>query len=361
MGNGCYYICFYSHNIASEALLHIIHVNLARGFRGGERQTVLLMQALAGRGDIARQTLVCHPSSPMRTELSSTPGVAFVNALHQLHGHWKAGKADIVHAREAKAVHWAWLHKMLYRTPYIITRRVDTPIKRKWSSVVFYRGANYCVAISTVIAEKLKSLTTSNIYIIPSAHSGSLRDSKVAVEFRKKYADKIIIGHVGALVDRVKGQRVLIEVAKRLEHKYPECLFVFFGEGEDEYVLKSESVNIGNIVWVGFKDNVNDYLPGLDIFVFPSRNEGLGSVLLDVMNAKVPIIASDVGGIPDIVKHEKTGLLVPSGNAEKTAESIKLLIKDSELRSELSLAAFAQLGSYSPDAMADAYLPLYRS
>jgi glycosyltransferase involved in cell wall biosynthesis len=339
--------------------MHVIHVNLARGFRGGERQTVLLIQALVGSGGITRQTLVCQPSSPMRTELSSTSSVAFVNARYQLDGHCKAGKADVVHAHEAKGVHWAWLHRMLYRTPYIITRRVDTPIKRKWSNAVFYRGANYCVAISTVIAEELKNFTTSAIHIIPSAHSGSLKNPKVAVEFRKKYADKVIIGHVGALVDRHKGQRVLIEVAKKLEHKCPECLFVFFGRGEDEEVLKSESESVGNIVWAGFKENINDYLPGLDIFVFPSRNEGLGSVLLDVMNAGVPIIASKVGGIPDIIKPGKTGFLVSVDNHIEIEHWILELKENSSLSDDVVKRARSFLNLYSKEMMAKKYMDIY--
>lgn len=339
--------------------MHIIHVNLARGFRGGERQTVLLMQALAGRSDIARQTLVCQPSSPMRTELSGTPGVVFINALHQLGGHWGAGDADIVHAHEAKAVHWAWLHNKLYRTPYIITRRVDTPIKRKWSNIVFYRNAYYCVAISTAIAEELKNFTTSIVHIIPSAHSGSIKNPQIAFEFRKKYANKIIIGHVGALVDRHKGQRVLIEVAKRLKYKCPECLFIFFGSGEDEEVLKKETAGINNIVWAGFKENVNDYLPGLDIFVFPSRNEGLGSVLLDVMNAGVPIIASKVGGIPDIIKHCETGFLVPVNDYNGIEHWLLELMANDDLRGEVVERAHSSLSLYSKDVMANKYVDIY--
>ncbi|MGE6607938.1 glycosyltransferase family 4 protein [Halomonas sp. NPDC076908] len=339
--------------------MHIIHVNLAKGFRGGERQTVLLIQAIAGLGGGTRQTLVCQPSSPLRRELADTPGVVFINARHQLEGHWKAGTADSVHAHEAKAVHWAWLHQRLYRTPYIITRRVDTPIKRKWSNTVFYRNACYCVAISNAIAEQLKSFTTSTIPIIPSAYSGSQVNPEIAAEFRKQYAGKTIVGHVGALVDRHKGQRVLIEAAKRLEHKCPTCLFVFFGRGEDEAVLKKESASISNIIWAGFKDNINDYLPGLDIFAFPSRNEGLGSVLLDVMQAGVPIIASNVGGIPDIIKHGENGFLI-AVDSDSEIEHWILELKDNvSLRASVVNQARSSLSFYSKDMMANRYMALY--
>jgi len=346
---------------SSEALLQIIHVNLAKGFRGGERQTVLLIQALAKRKDVKQQTLVCQPLSPLRDELSDTPNVRFVNATSQLAGHWRAGKADIVHAHEAKAVHWAWLHKKLFRTPYILTRRVDTPIKRKWSNVVFYRNAHRCVAISSAIANEIGSLSPQPIPLIPSAFSPSTPNLTVAKTLQDTYSGRFIVGHVGALVDRHKGQRVLLEAARQLAHTHPEILFLFFGRGEDASLLHKESAELGNVVWMGFKPDVNDYLPAFDLFAFPSRNEGLGSVLLDVMNANVPVIASDVGGIPDIVKHLETGFLVPPNNAERLAEGIVALRQDDSLRNRLVTTALSTLSNYSSEAMASAYLSLYRA
>lgn len=341
--------------------MQIIHVNLAKGFRGGERQTVLLIQALAKCTDVSQQTLVCQPFSPLRDELSDIPNVRFVNATSQLTGHWRAGKADIVHAHEAKAVHWAWLHKKLFRTPYILTRRVDTPIKRKWSNVVFYRNAHRCVAISSVIANEIGSLSPQPIPLIPSAFSPSTPNPMVAKTLRDTYSGRFIVGHVGALVDRHKGQRVLLEAARQLEHTHPQILFLFFGRGEDASLLHDESAEQGNVVWMGFKPDVNDYLPSFDLFAFPSRNEGLGSVLLDVMNANVPVIASDVGGIPDIVKHLETGFLVPPNDADRLAEGIVALRQDDLLRNRLVTTALSTLKNYSYEAMASAYLSLYRA
>lgn len=341
--------------------MHIIHVNLASGFRGGERQTVLLIQALAKSDKISRQTLVCQPSSPLREELSATPGIEFSNASHQLAGHWQAGRADVVHAHEAKAVHWAWLHSRLFRAPYIITRRVDTPVKRKFSNKVFYRNARYCVAISSVIAHEISTLISSKIPIIPSAFTPVFPDPTVAQELRGRYQARFIVGHAGALVDRHKGQRTLLEAARQFQTTRPEVLFLFFGRGEDERLLHQESSALDNVLWMGFKPNMGDYLPALDLFAFPSRNEGLGSVLLDVMNAKIPIIASDVGGIPDIVKHQTTGYLVPPSNAEKLIEGLEALMDNNLQRTTLADKAFEQLTSYSPDAMASSYLKLYLS
>jgi glycosyltransferase involved in cell wall biosynthesis len=338
--------------------LHIIHANLAKGFRGGERQTALLIQALAKRADIARQTLVCRPESPLRVELGNTPNLIFVAARHQLAGHFQAGRATLVHAHEARAVHWAWLQRQLFKTPYLITRRVDTPIKRKRSNLAFYKGAYRCVALSGVIAREVQPLSPQPVVQIPSAFTPLVPDPSVADAFRADYPERFLVGHAGALVDRHKGQRVLLDAARQLQHSQPDMLFVFFGRGEDEAALQQESAELNNVVWAGFKPDIGNYLPALDVFAFPSRNEGLGSVLLDAMRAGAPVVASRTGGIPDIVHHGETGLLFPPGDADALARSLTEL-RAPALRENLAEQASQRLAGYSPEAMASAYLALY--
>ncbi|MDY7116108.1 glycosyltransferase family 4 protein [Halomonas sp. SSL-5] len=340
--------------------MHIIHANLARGFRGGERQTVLLIQALADRAEISFQTLVCQPDSPLRTELATTPRVRFVSAHHQLAGHRQAGRATMVHAHDAKAVHWAWLHLRLMKTPYLITRRVDTPVKRKISNKLFYRDAYRCVALSRAIAKEIQPLCPEPVVQIPSAFTRLTPDLDVAHSFRTCYPGRFLVGHAGALVDRHKGQRVLLDAARRLQHSHPDMLFVFFGRGEDEAILKKESAALDNVIWAGFQPDIGNYLPALDVFAFPSRNEGLGSVLLDAMLAGVPVVASQIGGIPDIVHHGETGLLFPPGDGEALARQL-VRLRDNALRQALAHNATEHLAEYTPEAMANSYMAIYSS
>ncbi|MGY4877618.1 glycosyltransferase family 4 protein [Vreelandella aquamarina] len=338
--------------------MHIIHVNLAKGFRGGERQTVLLIQALENL--VTSQTLVCRHDSPLRDALKDVSGLRFVEANHQLTGHIRAGRGAVVHAHEAKAVHWAWLHKRLYRTPYIVTRRVDTPISNKWSNRHFYSTADCCVAISQAIRHQLDPWSDHAVPVIPSAMSGFTPDESVTQAYRKRYAGNVIVGHVGALVDRHKGQRIILEAAKALQASHPDLLFVFFGRGDDEVALQQESATLDNVVWEGFRDDIGNYLPAFDLFVFPSRNEGLGSVLLDVMHARVPIIASDVGGIPDLINPQETGILIPPQDADALAAAIADLVEHPDKRAQLAQNAYADLERYTPQAMAQAYLAIYQ-
>jgi glycosyltransferase involved in cell wall biosynthesis len=352
-----YYTSTCVNDIWGGLFLHIIHVNLAKGFRGGERQTALLIQALAHH--VESQTLVCRRDSPLREALREVDRLSVVSANHQLGGHIQAARASVVHAHEAKAVHWAWLHKRLWCTPYVVTRRVDTPIKDKWMNRLFYGDASCCVAISTMIQAQLAPWSQHNIPVIPSAMSNFSPDMHIAEQFKARYPGRFIVGHIGALVDRHKGQRVILEAARQLQDSHPTLLFVFFGKGEDEETLQQESLHLSNVVWAGFQPNIGDFIPALDLFIFPSRNEGLGSVLLDVMQAKIPVIASDVGGIPDLVQQNRTGVLVEANNAAALKEAIIQAKENDKASAAMADAAYERLKAFSPQAMAEHYHHVY--
>lgn len=339
--------------------LHIMHVNLARGFRGGERQTELLIKALADLG--LKQSLVCRTDSPLRARLQNTENLGFVNANHQLMGHFRAPLADLIHAHEAKAVHWAWLHHCIWRIPYILTRRVPQSVKDNRFNQYCYRNASMAVAISSPIEQHLNLRHWCPVQRIPSALAHLKSNPEQVAELRSTYAGHFIIGHAGALVDKHKGQRELIAAAKLVTKEVPEAIFLMLGNGPDAQSLQTESQDQTNIKWLGFKSNLGDYFSILDIFAFPSRNEGLGSTLLDVMDYNIPIVASNVDGIPDLVQHAQTGLLIPPNDAKALASELLRLYKNPSLRKQLSENAKSGLAYFTPEVMAERYLALYRS
>lgn len=338
--------------------MRVIHVNLAKGFRGGERQTAILIAEL-GKHPLIQQQLVCRLDSPLREYLKDIPNLSFLSANNQLEGHFTATKADIVHAHEAKAVHWAWLHHLIRRTPYILTRRVDAPIKNKWLNKLTYSNASARVAISNVIRNIIESKQWGKAELVFSVKGDLKFDADRATEIKQHYPGKTIVGHIGALVDKHKGQKLIIECARRLAKSHPHFQFLCLGSGVDEQELKGLSADLDNISWLGFKENIGDYIHSFDYFIFPSRNEGLGSTLLDVIEADVPIIASDAGGIPDIIIHERTGLSTPSGDANALTESLIRLDLNSALRDCLRQGARKHLQQFTPSEMATRYITIY--
>ncbi|MFP4194150.1 MAG: glycosyltransferase family 4 protein [Desulfobacterales bacterium] len=339
--------------------MKIVHANLAKDFRGGERQTQLLIQGIAEMGNV-KQVLACRPDSPLREKLRGTPGLDFLSAAHMLSGHIRSAPGDLIHAHEAKAAHWAFLQHLLHGKPYIITRRVPNPLKNSFYTRTVYKKASRVVAISSPILDYLRAYSPFlHPEIIPSAWTEWHTDPEGVKPLRDFYEGCFIIGHVGALMDRHKGQRHLLQAARRLRHKYPQMRFLFLGSGPDETMLRQMAEDLDNVEFLGFRSDVDRYLSIMDLFVFPSNYEGMGSTLLDAMGFGVPVIASRVGGITDIVEDGKTGCLVPPADPDAIAEAIERLYHAPEFRRRLAANASQQLTRYSPSKMTESYLDLY--
>jgi glycosyltransferase involved in cell wall biosynthesis len=178
---------------------------------------------------------------------------------------------------------------------------------------------------------------------------------------RDRYSGRFVIGHIGALVDPHKGQSVLIAAAKLLESRYPEFIFLLVGDGEDRAYLQRLAAANRNIEFIGFVNDVGNWIEVFDMFVFPSLEEGLGSTLLDVMQHRKAIVASAVGGILDVIRDGHSGVLVTPGDAQKLAMAIERLYLDPALRERCVAGGLGQLERYSPPRIAECYHSVYQS
>ena len=178
----------------------------------------------------------------------------------------------------------------------------------------------------------------------------------------------IVLTTVGRLVS-IKGQVYLLEaVSKTVDYfrsrdKDFRCLII--GEGELKGSLEEKVQEFGiseNVHFLGHQSDVSPYLQLSDIFVLPSLNEGFGLVIIEAMAAGLPIIASNVGGIPEIVDDGTEGLLVPSEDANKLAEAIIKIADNTELISKMSFACKRKVeANFSIANMHKATTDLYQS
>lgn len=340
--------------------LSVTHINLARGFRGGERQTELLVRELAADG--YHQQLMVRADSPLLSRLHGTAHLTCI-ALRRPYLLSKAlfKWRGCVHAHEAKAAQLAYLQTRLRPCPYIITRRVCKAPRDLVFTTQVYTQAARVVAISHAVQQVLQSrFPQLPVQIIPSA-AARLTTSSALAELQARYTDKFVVGHIGALVDRDKGQSVLIRAARQLQQLCPDVYFVLVGDGADSASLRTQAQDLSNIEFVGHRDNIADYLSVFKVFAYPSFNEGLGSSLLDAMQFEVPIIASDVGGIPDVVQHNHNGLLIPVGDAQALVQAVLSLRQDCVLRRRLVTKALEVVDQFSATNMAQAYARVYRA
>lgn len=340
----------------------ILHINLAKGWRGGEQQTWLLMETLAHRG--VRQLFLGRSGSALSEAVAALPGVTLVpkQALF-LSGRSFFDPSTVVHAHEARAVYVAWWLSKRYQFPYIITRRMQQPPKKRPLTIRAYRGAAAHVGVSTAACRAIQSrLPNAKPILIHSVHDGkqTVTDGSQAIRTKSLGAQDFLIGHAGAMVDGHKGQSLFIKSVGALQEKGLKVAGMLMGDGIDRAALEVLAERIADIHFVGQVQQVSVHLSALDLFVFPSLHEGLGSVLLEVMMCRVPIVASSAGGIPDLIQHEKTGLLVPPGDQDALNDAVERLLLDKALAAELATNAYQLAQSKTPEAMADAYQIVYR-
>lgn len=174
--------------------------------------------------------------------------------------------------------------------------------------------------------------------------------------------NSLIVGTVGRLVP-VKGPEFLIEAAKYIHSKYHNAFFIFTGDGPLKQNLEKKARELRiekNILFLGWRDDVARIISIYDIFCLPSLNEGMGRVLVEAMALGKPIVASDIGGIPELVIHGKNGFLVPPKNPIPLAKYIQILLEDKEKREKMGQAGKEMALNFSKEIMVERISDLYK-
>lgn len=340
--------------------MKIAHINLAREFRGGERQTFLLMRELAARN--WRQRLVAHADGELADRVTDLPGVEILRLGRNPLLLAKVTRGcSIAHAHEARAVYVGLAGNWINGTIGVITRRVTRPQKPSWLRDRAYRSAGAVVAISGAVARHIRE-TYPDVepVLISSAHARLPVDAATAAAIRERYAGKVLIGHTGTYFHPAKGQLTIIEAARRAAVEQPHWHFLLMGAGQHEKLFRERIGSLPNIELTGFVDNVGDYLSACDVFVFPSPDEALGSSLIDALQFGLPIVATRVGGIPELIEDGVNGILIEPESPEQLFEGIRRLSSRSPAVDAMHLANRAKASGLSAEKMADAYEALYR-
>lgn len=176
-------------------------------------------------------------------------------------------------------------------------------------------------------------------------------------------AGSTVVGSVGWLTD-IKGHRFLVDAAAQLKQEYPHLHLVIIGSGDQHNALLQQAKHAGIsdvLHLVGHREDIEVALAGMDCFVLPSLNEGMGRALIEAMVAGLPVIASRVGGIPALIEDEKNGLLVPAGDSLALAVALRRILSDPIGACTLGRNAMQSIGTgYGVPAMVRAIESIYR-
>jgi glycosyltransferase involved in cell wall biosynthesis len=338
----------------------IVHINTARGYRGGERQTELLIRGLASQN--VRQALVARRGDMLARNVRALGIEVREVSGGRLSVIGATRDASLLHVHEGRSVYAAYARSLLSGTPYVITRRVNNPIRNHWFAHRAYGRAAVVAAVAPQVAEVVRAYDANiAVTVVHSGSSGLPVDAAVVDVIRSEFAGKFLIGHVGALDNAQKGQEFIIEVARQLERSEPSMHFVLVGGGADEAMLKQMAAGLGNLSFMGFKNNVGDYLAAFDLFILPSNREGIGSILFDAMDQGLPVIASRVGGVQDIVHDGDNGLLIDPASPNQLREAILKLRDQPALRHAYGARGRELAKNFTSEAMWRKYLALYES
>lgn len=191
-------------------------------------------------------------------------------------------------------------------------------------------------------------------------------DSLQLEVLREKWArkDEFIIGTMGRL-HKQKGMDIFIKAARSVIERFPKTRFLIAGDGPEKVNLRSLVARMdlqSNVTFCGWITPNSEFLSILDLFVLASRWEGMPNVILESMLMEIPIVATTVGGTPDLIENRKEGLLIHPGDVKECADGMIAYMVDAELRKKTAQAAYRKVTEeFSLKKMIDGYRALYES
>jgi len=201
---------------------------------------------------------------------------------------------------------------------------------------------------------------------IPTGVGPEFFNVKKDRDARMKYgldADSIVITNVGILRS-IKGHEVTLKAVKTVAAAFPKARFLLVGDGPRKEILEKLVQDLGisqHVIFTGFVKDIPEIYSFSDMAVLSSWSEGLPQSLMQAMAAGVPVVATRVGGVPEVVIHEKTGLLVESGDHEGLAKGIIRILSDPGVSAEFAENAKKHVMEYhSVKHMVDKIEGLYK-
>jgi glycosyltransferase involved in cell wall biosynthesis len=331
-------------------MISFLFLDTERVWRGGQDQLLSLLRGLLQRGHEVH--LICHPKSLLE-ERAREVGVR----VHPVSIRSEVG--PIAFFRVLAVLFRTHPEVLAFNTPRpillgnlasrftsvrvrIIFRRVNFPLRRSPLTRLKYTwGIDCIVAISKSIRYQLRigGVPASRIRTIYEGMDLTLYP-KPEMPKPRRPGEPIVVGTVAHL-SHEKGLAHLVKAAATIPNVHSCLRFLIVGDGECREELEDEVRTRGLqpcFQFLGFQDRIAGLLQSFDIFVLPSLSEGLSSAILTAMASSLPVVATDVGGIPELIRNGDNGLLVPPADAGALARAIEFLATNPEERLRMGQA-----------------------
>ncbi len=355
-----------------------LHIDTSRTWRGGQRQVLLTVLGLRERGH--RAVLVAHPEGELAARASEGHDLIRLAPRTEvdLHAGWKLSRIikdlrpEIVHAHDPHAVALASLALSFgtgRASPGLVaSRRVAFHLKGHAFSRWKYHQVDCFIAASHAIHQMLveDGVDPTRVVTVYEGIDIERVEAEPTANIHAEFwlpTHAPVVGAVGALTQE-KGHKYLIDAASLVVREVPDARFVILGEGDLRPSLERHIKELHldkHVLLPGFRADILAFVRAFDLFVMSSLQEGLGTSLLDAMAAGKAIVATETGGIPEVVAPGETGLLVPVRDHRALAKAIAQLLKDADKRLAMGRAGLARVRKvFSAERMVDQTLDVYR-
>ena len=355
--------------------MEILHFNTQKEWRGGERQLAWLMAELSKKG--FKQLLLCRKKSKLESyaKAENIPHKSFsiqfyqlIFIAYQLRKLIGRKKEVIIHSHDSKSHTIALLTKMLFlpNCKIIVDRKVMFPIKGWFSQKIKYASKYIDLIICTSEAVKntvSSSTKNKNIMVIGdmiqpnSAQKTNLLQSKYGINHPYN------IGYIAAMTQE-KDHVTFLNTAATIHKTHPEIGFVLIGDGKliNETKAYTKTLNLEeNVHFLGFVTNVPELVLEIDLLLFTSTSEGLGSTILDFFMAKKPVVTVKNGGSEELVLQNQTGLICEQKDAKMLAESCLKFFSDSDFTATICENAYEMATqNFTTEVISEKVISAYR-
>ncbi|SPE33491.1 putative Glycosyl transferase group 1 [Acidobacteriia bacterium SbA2] len=365
--------------MTSPRPLKIAHIDLGESLRGGQRQLLNLARGLRERGYC--QIVVCREESELEAcarkeefPRFSLPGhdIFHMYGVLLLRHMLRAAPCDVLHAHDGHGQTVSWMASAGLPVRRVASRRVAfLPSEgQRWTySLKYAHTSDAVIAVSDFIRQGAIrcGLPDSMIEVIPDgiefpAESPSNETRAKARAGWGATRSEFLIGHLGAFTHE-KGQDVALQALQILKQSLPQARLLLAGDGPAlsnpgmarRYAALGERVRL-----CGTIHDLREFFSALDLFIMPSKSEGLGSSALMAMSYGLPVVASRVGGLPEVVEEGRTGWLIEPGSPGALAEAIIAAAADRARLQQWGLNGRERARRFTVDIMVQRTEALYR-
>jgi sugar transferase (PEP-CTERM/EpsH1 system associated) len=337
---------------------------------------------LVNRLDPTRvRSMICstQPAGSLKQAVRSAVPVFELNRRHgndvrlpwQLFQLFRRERPDIVHTHAWGTLLEGVLAARLARVPVVVHGEHGTLQLRNYQRHLQRWGwstADHVLSVSSRLAERMTAATGFAAERIRTIRNGVDLTRFGSVEPARARAalglpaNAPVVVTVGRLVP-VKAHRILLDAVALLRRRHPDVVLVMAGDGPLRPTLarQVEASALGDTVrFLGEREDVETVLAAGDVFVLSSESEGLSNTILEAMASRLPVVATDVGGADELVRHGETGWLVAPSSATALADALDAVLGDAAARQAMGAAGRRRVESeFSLDGMVRRYEGLY--